>query len=620
MSKPKLKSNHMMKWLLIVTTTFLLLLTLGLAAAFAMQEIYQDEFLPNMSVAGVQLDGLDTATAKAQLQTAVDDFKAKGLDYQYQDKIINIPITVYSTTLETSYNLVNFDVDATIDRLWDVGHRQGYTKNFYQQLKHLLTGESYYLDGAVNSAQLESALRVNFSGFETVGYNARPVMNESEITVEPHTLGMVFNYEKIMQQTAVQSAHLARAPIEIEREIDYPEVKAEDISEEIITMTNEFWQTDKKLKLFYEKSEWSVEPETYKEWLMYARTDEVVTLSFSPTRLREYLSSEVAPNIDQAPLDAKFAINNGKVTEFQSSRDGLQLDLEQSVSAANSSFFDKPDEDIELVVSVQKAKITIADVNNLGIKEIIGVGTSDFTGSPPNRVHNIKVGAAAVNGTLIAPGDTFSLIDTLGSIDAANGYLPELVIKGNRTVPEYGGGLCQIGTTTFRAAIDSGLPIVERKNHSYRVAYYEPAGFDATIYDPKPDFRFRNDTGHNIVIQARAEGTKLIFEVWGTKDGRQVEYTAPTIYNITSPGPAKIIYTTDLAPGVKKCVESAHAGADAFFDYKVTYADGQIMKERFTSHYVPWPAVCMVGISPEPEPPADPPAAEDSEITEPEIN
>jgi len=89
----------------------------------------------------------------------------------------------------------------------------------------------------------------------------------------------------------------------------------------------------------------------------------------------------------------------------------------------------------------------------------------------------------------------------------------------------------------------------------------------------------------------------LTFDFWGTKDGRQVEETAPTIYNITKPAPAKYTETLSLPPGQIKCTEKAHNGADAFFDYKVTYPDGTIKQKRFTSHYVPWRQVCLIGVN-----------------------
>jgi vancomycin resistance protein YoaR len=184
----------------------------------------------------------------------------------------------------------------------------------------------------------------------------------------------------------------------------------------------------------------------------------------------------------------------------------------------------------------------------------------------------------------------------LGPVDGEHGYLPELVIKGNKTTPEFGGGLCQIGTTVFRSALATGLPIVERTNHSYRVSYYEPAGTDATIYDPRPDFKFLNDTGHHILIQANLGKNDIAFEFWGTLDGRKVEQTKPVIYNIKPPPEAKLIETLDLPVGTKKCTEKAHAGADAAFTYTVTYSTGEVKTQNFVSHYRPWGEVCLIGV------------------------
>jgi len=120
---------------------------------------------------------------------------------------------------------------------------------------------------------------------------------------------------------------------------------------------------------------------------------------------------------------------------------------------------------------------------------------------------------------------------------------------------------------------------------------------DATIYDPWPDMKFINDTNNYILIQTNIVGTKLYFEFWGTKDGRQITISDSVIYNIVSPGPTKEVETEDLEPGKKKCTESAHAGADAYFDYKVEYSDDrEVFEERIRSHYVPWQAVCLIGV------------------------
>jgi len=132
------------------------------------------------------------------------------------------------------------------------------------------------------------------------------------------------------------------------------------------------------------------------------------------------------------------------------------------------------------------------------------------------------------------------------------------------------------------------------------VSYYEPAGTDASVYDPWPDVRFVNDSPTNILIQSRIEGNEIFFDFWGEEDGRIATTTYPVIYNITPPQPTKIIETDELAPGEKKCTERAHNGADAYFDYTVTYPENATTSplekvERFSSHYVPWQEVCLVG-------------------------
>jgi len=194
-------------------------------------------------------------------------------------------------------------------------------------------------------------------------------------------------------------------------------------------------------------------------------------------------------------------------------------------------------------------------------------------------------------------------LDALGEIDGTTGYLQELVIKGNQTIPEYGGGLCQIGTTSFRAALASGMPVTARQNHSYVVSYYNDEnglpGTDATIYDPAPDFRFLNDTGNYVLFQTRIEGNDLYFELWGTDDGRVAAQTKPVVWNRVAPPPTKYVDTTDIPPGTEKCTESAHAGIDAAFTYTVTYPDGEKKEETFQSHYRPWQAVCLRGVTPE---------------------
>ena len=150
--------------------------------------------------------------------------------------------------------------------------------------------------------------------------------------------------------------------------------------------------------------------------------------------------------------------------------------------------------------------------------------------------------------------------------------------------------------------MNSGLPIVERQNHSLVVSYYNDPqngnpGTDATIYDPSPDFKFLNDTGHYILFATEVDETTsiLTFTFWGTSDGRSGSYSAPQVSSWIGTGPTRIIETTSLAPGVRQC-QHAYPGANTSFTYTVTNPDGALEEEVFTSSYRALPEICLVGV------------------------
>lgn len=321
----------------------------------------------------------------------------------------------------------------------------------------------------------------------------------------------------------------------------------------------------------------------------------------------QVLVDKIAPEVYQEAKDPKFQVTGSRVSAFQLAQTGYELDKTKAVAQIIQAIKNGEPSSLELPITVTEPTIASNDPADLGLKEEIGVGTTNFAGSPSNRRHNISVGANTFDGVMLKPGEELSMIKYLGPVEASTGYLPELVIKEDRTIPEYGGGLCQVSTTMFRAALNAGLKITERQNHSYRVRYYEPpVGMDATIYLPKPDFKFVNDTENHILIQTEISGNNLTFRFFGTKDGRRAESSDPVVYDITGSGEPIYIESGDLAPGEIKQVESAHPGSKASFTYKVFDASNNLMhQETFTSFYVPWPARYLYGPGTEgiPQPP-----------------
>jgi len=270
--------------------------------------------------------------------------------------------------------------------------------------------------------------------------------------------------------------------------------------------------------------------------------------SLNDDAIKSYID-DLARKVNRDPIDAKFQIEDGKVAIFSEPQNGITLDTEKSVETIKSALKSKGIKSsltIELPFVAEKPSIGYEDANNMGINSLVGEGTSNFKGSPKNRIHNIGVATSRFNGVLIKPGEEFSFVKNLGEVDAEHGYLPELVIKHDKTEPEFGGGICQVSTTAFRAAIYSGLKITARRNHAYPVSYYNPQGMDSTVYIPNPDLRFINNTPGYILIQTIIDGTILKFQFYGTDDGRQITIDGPKVLEKKSDGSMKTTFTQNV--------------------------------------------------------------------------
>jgi vancomycin resistance protein YoaR len=280
-------------------------------------------------------------------------------------------------------------------------------------------------------------------------------------------------------------------------------------------------------------------------WLTLTRTDaDTLQVGLDDAALHSFLTTSIAPSVNRPARDAVFDVHGGRVQAFILAQDGQELDSEAATLALTDGIRAATQEPITLPVRTTAPAITNDSAESLGIKELLAVGETTFTGSPANRKHNIGVGARRYDGLLIAPGQEFSFNQFLGPVDAASGYKPELVIKPEGTVPEYGGGLCQVSTTAFQAAVKAGLTITQRRNHSYIVRYYGAPGFDATIYPPSVDMKFVNDTPGHILVQTEVVGDIIRFYYYGTSDGRKTTVDGPHTLSLNADGSGSAILRT----------------------------------------------------------------------------
>jgi vancomycin resistance protein YoaR len=326
-----------------------------------------------------------------------------------------------------------------------------------------------------------------------------------------------------------------------------------------------------------------------------------IETTFSEEISYEYLKKlfDEIFNIDSRKNNlVKITIDeNEKINFLGNPQSGYDIEFNKFYHLVNEAFL----QNIRYVRIPAKKKFSNVFVYNKelrkqGIKEIIAIGESNFEGSSWARRKNISVAAALYNGIIIPQGKIFSFNEILKDVSEKSGFAKELVIKGNKTEKEYGGGVCQVSTTIFRAAFLGGLDIRRRRSHSYAVPYYKPHGLDATIYLDVQDFKFKNDTTGDILIQTIIDKNTIKFVFYGTRDDRTVEIEGPFISDYKK-APAPIIEKTDKIPVGEKYIASyAHDGFFARWKRIVKRSDGSFKEKVLNSNYKPWPARILEGV------------------------
>lgn len=603
------------KWLVIGTGSIvgLLVLSGGLYGFFHVS--YAQRILPNTYIGSVDVGGLAIEAAEVRLTEAIHALEASEFTFRIDDEAVRF----VSTDAGASY-----DIAASVQAAFEYGRSPQPWQNVQDQLGAFLGSSRLAAKVSFDQEKFGQFLTDLQTKFDQPEVNAHVEYVEGELTVVADETGYRFDRSRL-SALLTDALKQVEYPVNVQfpLELAKPTVVSGDVTA-LLPLLKPLVAAP--LSMTYEDRTFTVEPDQLADWIRIQARPKVVTglggqeaafnsdVAFDSGKIGAYLTT-LADDFNRDAIDAKLTIQNGKATVFQQSQTGWKIDIDGSTRAVVASLEQRrlsgqPGSPAQLVVSVTQPTVTQSTIEQLGIKELIGKGETDFSGSPNNRVHNITVGTRYINGWLIKPGETFSTVKALGAVDASTGYLPELVIKENKTIPEFGGGLCQVSTTLFRAVLNAGLRVTERKNHSYRVAYYEREvgpGLDATVYLPKPDFQFLNDTPGWILVQGQVKGNKVTLELYGTKDGRESIIDGPHVLSRTPAPPTVYEDTTRLAPGEQQQTEKPHDGAVTTVTYIVKRSGEELFRQTFNSVYKAIPAHILRGVgTPNPEPTPEP--------------
>jgi vancomycin resistance protein YoaR len=319
-----------------------------------------------------------------------------------------------------------------------------------------------------------------------------------------------------------------------------------------------------------------------------------------PVKVAEVLGPRVG-GLGRPAKDAQFVTNGGKVTilpdQIGVGPDMRKLARDLTVTLRSP---DSSKRVAQLRLGEAQPKLTLAMARTYGITERISTFSTGFGSDNKPRVNNIDTLAKAIDGSLVAPGATWSLNGTVGERTAAKGYLEANAIVGGKLVPQLGGGICQVASTAFNAIFFSGEPVVERQNHSFYISHY-PKGRDATVTWGGPDLRFRNDTSNWILIKTAADSTSVTVSLYGTSPGYQVAYTTSELKK-TSDFPTEANNDPQLPLGTRVVKDPGIAGYVCTVTRTVTKGGSVVRTDKFVSDYKPKVELVLVGTMPTPAP------------------
>jgi vancomycin resistance protein YoaR len=443
---------------------------------------YQSAALPGVSIVGMGVSGMSEAEIVSQLTQA-------GTRYQ-QTWPMTLKHGTTSFVIEFDPAVFSLDYETTARVAMQQG-RSGHLRERLNQWWQLWAeGTDLTLTARADPDWLSSVTASMAAGVNVAmippGLELTETATGAAVIARPGEAGLQLDSNRLSADFHEALENLAPVPEALPVEVVEVAVDSDQLNQaqargsRLIGKRLELKQED-----LFEPKNWELTDQEMLSWVGFDRP-------YQREAVETYLES-VAEGVNRPAQDARFSFNteSGRVEEFLPAKPGIELDTQLTatriVQALEQLEQAQSVDPVVLAVSTVEPETALGDVNDLGITTLLGRGESTYYGSIASRVHNVGLAAQRITGYLVKPNETFSFNAAVGDISAATGYQAAYVIMNGRTELGDGGGVCQDSTTVFRAALDAGLPIVERRAHSYRVGYYEQnakAGMDATVFSP----------------------------------------------------------------------------------------------------------------------------------------
>jgi len=577
-------------WFALAVITLVLLGIAGGIASF--YRSYEGRIYPNVSIQGIAVGEMTPEQAESALRLRYAAFLRQPVVITYGDRR-------WTPTLDELG--MTFDFRGAVDAAYNAGRGRGVVDDVRELAAIWQHGLDVPLHVSYDETRAQAYLTQLAREIERAPADAQVRLDGAQIAVVGAVIGRQVLVDATLAQVSQQLQAFVPTTIplqtrEIPPRLDDATVAAARAQIETIL------QGPLTLRVGKNEYEWTVSDLADMIIINRVPSDEGdrITVTLDQNRIEKRIR-QIADETEKPGTRPRVAWNNGDLKITRPGRPGLRLDEVRARDMVIAAVMGR-DRTLELPMVPTDPPVTEANLHQLGIRELVSIGKSDFTGSADYRVHNIGVGMQLLNGLLIAPGEEFSFNKNIGQINAANGFVEGAAIIQNRTQQEFGGGICQDSTTLFRAAFWAGLPITERWGHSFYISWYDKyalgprgngPGLDATIFTGGPDLKFVNDTGAWLLIQAWSNPKTGVaqIELYGTKPNRTVDLTHKVYDHVPAPTEPVFVADPKVPRGTIKHTDKARGGMTIDV-YRLVVENGVPRQpELFRTRFRPWPNI-----------------------------
>jgi len=561
----------------------------GAGAAAVLPARHQGQFYPGARAENVDLSGFTRSQGNAVLRATFASFEQEALTFTYEDRTWSASLADLGMAI---------DYGSMLDQAWALGRDAGLGGRYAVLLDQgedrnvplVLTRKAEVLDAYLADIAAEIAVPAR---------DARLVRRGSEIQILADQTGSELDIDQARDDVQAAVQHSTPSEIALGTLDIPPDVTAADLEgakEDAVVLVSD------PIVIELDEVSWELTSNDLTSALMIpkdgaARLD---TSTFTP------VLTNFAEEARREPTNAVLGWD-GDLFVVEDDKNGRETDiaeLEELIAAAAAT----EDRTVEMPMKAIKAEVRADNLDTLGIDQVIAEGSSSFAGSSEARAENVRVASGHISNTLIAPGAQFSFNRNLGPISLDMGYVEGKIISGDWTANDLGGGVCQVSTTVFRAALWAGFKFEEWNPHSWRLAFYEadgsPPGMDAAIYQPneaegetwEADLKFTNPLDSWLLLQMVVEGETATAQLCGAPLDYSVEIDRPKVSAPIKP-PRKPVEKINpkLRKGERKRVQNAAPGYKVELTRRLLQGGQVIDSGVFESPYEPQPEVWEIG-------------------------